>query len=87
MRNAFSPLVLNSFQGLETINVRNFEPRAVPTTLGSIPANLDKDAKVVVRSKTPKSNGEDAEYTHKSSFSAYDTLGSRVIYDLYYTKV
>ncbi|KGB27816.1 flagellar hook protein FlgE [Candidatus Liberibacter solanacearum] len=87
MRNAFSPLVLNSFQGLETINVRNFEPRAVPTTLGSIPANLDKDAKVVVRSKTPKSNGKDAEYTHKSSFSAYDTLGSRVIYDLYYTKV
>ncbi|AHA27757.1 flagellar hook protein FlgE [Candidatus Liberibacter americanus] len=81
-----SALVLNGFQGLEKVNVQNFELHPTPTTEGFISANLDRDAKLISSSaNTPKSNKE-AEYTNKNSFVAYDNLGSQVIYDLYYTK-
>ncbi|MEG8099265.1 flagellar hook protein FlgE [Candidatus Liberibacter brunswickensis] len=81
------PVVVNSFEGLEKINVKNFEINANPTTSGLISNNLDKDADIVDSNKSPKHNNKDSEYTHKSSFSAYDMLGSPVIYDLYYTKI
>ncbi|WP_354688064.1 flagellar hook protein FlgE [Candidatus Liberibacter africanus] len=87
VKNMTSPWVANSFQGLEQMNVKNFELNAQSTTSGIIAANLDKDAAVVARENSPKNNKKDAEYTHKNSFSSYDTLGSPVIYDLYYTKV
>ncbi len=86
LKNASAPLIVNSFQGLERINVKHAELSAMPTTTGFISNNLDKNATIITPDKTPKHNGRDAEYTHKSSFAAYDTLGSSVVYDVYYTK-
>ncbi|MBA5723549.1 flagellar hook protein FlgE [Candidatus Liberibacter sp.] len=89
LKNSAHPLTLNSFAGLEKINLKDFELKAVPTTKGSIPANLDKDAESISIDSTPNKNksASHVDYTNKSSFSAYDNLGSEVIYDLYYTKV
>ncbi|MBY7649306.1 MAG: flagellar hook protein FlgE [Candidatus Liberibacter europaeus] len=86
---SFPSMVLNGFQGLEKVNVRNFALQAIPTTEGFISANLDKDAKIITENNTPKNNktSDNIEYTNKSSFVAYDELGSQVIYDLYYTKI
>ncbi|AGA64938.1 Flagellar hook protein FlgE [Liberibacter crescens BT-1] len=80
-----SSTVINSFAGLHKVNVKSLEMKAEPTTYAFIPANLDKDAHSVA-GDSPKDNKALTQYTHKTSFSAYDSLGSNVIYDLYYTK-
>ncbi|MBL0848505.1 MAG: flagellar hook protein FlgE [Candidatus Liberibacter ctenarytainae] len=84
-----APLVINSFKGLEKIKISNLESRTMPTTSGLIAANLEKDAKIISKNNAPGNSSSEShiEYTNKTSFAAYDSLGSQVIYDLYYTKI
>lgn len=77
--------VANGFQGLEPVTVTQTELIAVPSTLGSITVNLDSDA-AVTAVPTPASNDPTAEFTNKTSIVSYDTLGSAVLLDVYYTK-
>lgn len=75
--------VVNGFNGLEAININNFGMTASPSTYGKFPANLNRDA-VAIPGGTPNTAG--AAYTNKTSLTAYDSGGAKVLYDFYYTK-
>ncbi|MCQ1855252.1 flagellar hook protein FlgE [Neorhizobium galegae] len=78
--------VVNGFNGLEEININDFGMVSSPSTAGSFPANLDKGAAVVPGPNRPGANAATAVITNKSSLTAYDHAGAKVLYDFYYTK-
>ncbi|MGH6761708.1 MAG: flagellar hook protein FlgE [Phyllobacterium sp.] len=71
--------VVNGYQGLEKINVRQNDLLAVATSSGQFTANLNADADIVV-------GAIPAEYTYKSSLVAYDSLGKVRTLDVYFAK-
>jgi flagellar hook protein FlgE len=79
--------VVNGFNGLEAININDFGMVSSPSTYGSFPANLDRDAEIVPDGSRPSDNVAGATITNKSSLTAYDHAGAKVLYDFYYTKV
>lgn len=79
--------VVNGFNGLEAININDFGLVSSPSSQGSFPANLDKEADAVaVVANRPSANTATAVITNKSSLTAYDHAGAKVLYDFYYTK-
>ncbi|MCJ9670175.1 MULTISPECIES: flagellar hook protein FlgE [unclassified Neorhizobium] len=78
--------VVNGFNGLEEININDFGMVSSPSSTGSFPANLDKGAAVVPAGTRPSDNVAGSVITNKSSLTAYDHAGSKVLYDFYYTK-
>ncbi|WP_037085201.1 flagellar hook protein FlgE [Neorhizobium vignae] len=78
--------VVNGFNGLEEININDFGMVSSPSTAGSFPANLDKGAAIVPLANRPGANAATAVITNKSSLTAYDHAGAKVLYDFYYTK-
>jgi flagellar hook protein FlgE len=77
--------VANGFAGLEKVNVRSFDLTAVPSTEGKFAVNLPADAATSI-APLPSANIAGAEFTQKSSLTAYDNLGSSKIVDVYMTK-
>jgi flagellar hook protein FlgE len=78
--------VVNGFNGLEAVNINDFGMVSSPSTYGSFPANLDRDAKTVAAGSRPSDNVAGATITNKSSLTGYDHAGAKVLYDFYYTK-
>lgn len=78
--------VVNGFTGLEAINVNNFGLTASPTTQGSFPANLNRDEAAVPAGSRPSDNVAGSKIGSKTSLTAYDNGGAKVLYDFYYTK-
>ncbi|SFB10002.1 flagellar hook protein FlgE [Rhizobium sp. NFR07] len=78
--------VVNGFNGLEAININDFGMVSSPSTYGSFPANLDRDAETVPAGSRPSDNVAGATITNKSSLTGYDHAGAKVLYDFYYTK-
>jgi flagellar hook protein FlgE len=78
--------VVNGFNGLEEININDFGMVSSPSSQGSFPANLDKGATVVPPGTRPSDNVATSVITNKSSLTAYDHAGAKVLYDFYYTK-
>jgi flagellar hook protein FlgE len=85
--------VVNGFNGLEAININDFGLVSSPSTQGSFPANLDKRADVIGAGATPpnalippSANNASSVIGNKSSLTAYDHAGAKVLYDFYYTK-
>lgn len=78
--------VVNGFDGLEPINLSSNTLTAKASTTGTFAANLDARKAVVPAAKLPSTNAATAEYSHKSSLVAYDSVGREVIYDFYYSK-
>ncbi|EUC00279.1 flagellar hook-basal body protein [Rhizobium sp. CF080] len=78
--------VVNGFNGLEEININDFGMVSSPSTAGSFPANLDKGAAIVAAGSLPSDNVAGSVITNKSSLTAYDHAGAKVLYDFYYTK-
>ncbi len=78
--------VVNGFNGLEEININDFGLVSSPSTTGSFPANLNKGAAVVPAGSRPSDNVAGSVITNKSSLTAYDHAGAKVLYDFYYTK-
>ena len=77
--------VVNGFTGLEAINVNNFGLTASPSTQGSFPANLNRDDKAAT-APLPSGNSATAAFGNKTSLTAFDSGGAKVLYDFYYTK-
>lgn len=71
--------VVNGYQGLEKINVRQNDLLAVATSSGQFTANLNADAEIVA-------GAVPTEYTYKSSLVAYDSLGKVRTLDVYFSK-
>lgn len=78
--------VVNGFNGLQTINVNDFGLVSSPSSKGSFPANLDKQADIIGAGERPSDNTAGSVFGNKSSLTAYDHAGSKVLYDFYYTK-
>ena len=78
--------VVNGFTGLEAINVNNFGLTASPSTQGSFPANLNRDDTPVAAGSRPSDNAPTATIGAKTSLTAFDSGGAKVLYDFYYTK-
>ena len=78
--------VVNGFTGLEAINVNNFGLTASPSTQGSFPANLNRDDTAVAAASLPSTNSATATFGNKTSLTAFDSGGAKVLYDFYYTK-
>jgi len=78
--------VVNGFNGLEEININDFGLVSSPSSTGSFPANLNKGAAVVPAGSRPSDNVAGSVVTNKSSLTAYDHAGAKVLYDFYYTK-
>ncbi|MGU3496911.1 flagellar hook protein FlgE [Xanthobacteraceae bacterium A53D] len=89
IRNGQDPAtVVNGTGGLVPVNLGSLSLAAVPTTSGSITANLPSNSEAVAAAaNTPGDNAADSVFTKKSSISTYDNLGNEVILDVYYTKV
>lgn len=84
--------VANGFNGLEVVSIADFEVSASPTENGNFIANLRADADIVPAGSRPSDNTYplpapyNPEYTHKSSFVAYNHLGEEMMFDVYFTK-
>ncbi len=78
--------VVNGFNGLEEININDFGLVSSPSSQGSFPANLDKEAAVVPSGTRPSDNVATSVVTNKASLTGYDHAGAKVLYDFYYTK-
>lgn len=84
--------VVNGFDGLVAVNVKEANLISSPTTTGTFPVNLDADS-VEIDPATTATPGTTAvaggvvQYTNKASLVAYDSLGRKVLYDFYYTKL
>lgn len=79
--------VVNGFTGLEAINVNNFGLTASPSTQGSFPANLNRDEAIVPAGSRPSDNVATAKIGAKTSLTAFDSGGAKVLYDFYYTRI
>lgn len=74
---------------LQAMTAIRFNPQSLaaqPSTEGRIVANLPAGAAVVPTGQRPSENPAGAAYTAKSSITAYDNLGARTPYDIYFAK-
>jgi flagellar hook protein FlgE len=86
--------VVNGFDGLVPVTVGTDSLVATVSTLGTFAANLDSSSPIIDNSTNETPGTVDnttttltsANYTHKSSLKAYDTLGNEVLFDMYFTK-
>ncbi|MBW6420743.1 flagellar hook protein FlgE [Rhizobium sp. XQZ8] len=78
--------VVNGFNGLEEININDFGLVSSPSSQGSFPANLDKEADIVPAGTRPSDNVAGSVIGNKASLTGYDHAGAKVLYDFYYTK-
>lgn len=81
--------VVNGFTGLEAININDFGLTASPSTQGSFPANLNRDEAIVPGgvNERPSDNQATAKIGAKTSLTAFDSGGAKVLYDFYYTRI
>lgn len=77
--------VINGFEGLEPVKIKDSSISANASTKAEISGNL-KSGSEIVTGDLPSSNSASATYTFKSSVVAYDSLGNANQYDIYYTK-
>ncbi|MGQ2917723.1 flagellar hook protein FlgE [Rhizobium oryzihabitans] len=79
--------VVNGFTGLEAININDFGLTASPSTQGSFPANLNRDEAIVAVGSRPSDNVATSTIGAKTSLTAFDSGGAKVLYDFYYTRI
>lgn len=79
--------VINGFEGLVPVKVKDDTLSATATTIGTLKGNLNSNTKAVdSTAKVPDDNDATSKYSYKSSVVAYDALGNANQYDIYYTK-
>ena len=80
-------VVANGFDGLEVITVADAEISALPSTIGTLAANLSADDEAVEPpALPPSSNDPNAQHSAKTSLVVYDNLGRKNLVDVYFTK-
>ena len=76
----------NSLSSLVKVNVVNAGQNAIPTTSGSITANLPSSATNVVSADLPSVNSAASTSTASTSLVVYDNLGAAHTINLYFAK-
>lgn len=79
---------VNTFDDLSPIQVKAYELTAVPSTQGTANSNLNMSAAIVPAANLPSAIGSTgtADYSFKTSMTTYNAAGTKVSYDIYYTK-
>lgn len=77
---------VNTFDNLSPIQVKAYELTAVPSTAATANSNLNMSAATVTGTGLPSANNAAATPSFKTSMTTYDAGGTKVQYDLYYTK-
>jgi flagellar hook protein FlgE len=75
----------NSYAGMVKVNIAQMSLVANPTVGGTFNVNLDYNA-AVATAPLASSNAAGANYTSKSSVTAYDNVGNKINLDVYYTR-
>ncbi|PPD45185.1 MAG: flagellar hook protein FlgE [Methylocystis sp.] len=71
---------------MEVVRVRNDKLYASPTTAGTLSVNLPASANVTPAATLPSTNAAGAQFSAKTSVTAYDNLGKPVVLDVYFAK-
>lgn len=83
--NGVPTTVANGFEGLEPVQISETELLASASTASNLTANLPS-AEAIVTGTTAGGNLATSEFTSKTSIVAYDSLGDRILLDVYFTK-
>ncbi|PZU93882.1 MAG: flagellar hook protein FlgE [Chelatococcus sp.] len=86
IQNGQTSVVANSLDGLERVNIANVSYAASPTTSGTIKGVLNSNATVVPAADLPSANAATSTYSSKASIVTYDSLGNKVMLDVYMAK-
>ncbi len=84
--NGIPSAVANGLGGLVPVTINQKDLVAIPSANGIFTANLPLDAEIVDPADLPSANASTASYSAKSSLVTYNSLGSEVLLDVYYTK-
>jgi flagellar hook protein FlgE len=76
----------NGADGLSAINLNQNALVANPSSSGRFAANLPANAAVTPAANLPSANAAGSAYAAKSSLTAYDNLGNKVVLDIYFAK-
>lgn len=82
-------VVANGTAGLEVVSIGSLALRATPSTEGSFNVNLPLNSPVVTLANAPTANyaSAGAQYTAKSSLTAFDNVGNELTLDVYSTNL
>lgn len=75
----------NGTAGLEPVNIASLALTATPTTSGTLVTTLPSEAEVVTAAK-PADNDALSEYSNRTSLVLYNSFGTEVLVDVYFTK-
>ena len=78
--------IVNSAAGLEVVGTVNLGLRAAASTQAKLQVNLPSTATATLAADLPSTNAAGAEYIGKTSMVTYDSLGERVVVDVYTAK-
>lgn len=87
LANGAPAVVANGTAGLEVVNIGSVALQATPSTSGAFKVNLPYNSTVVAPANLPSANAATAQYTGKTSLTAYDNLGNKITLDVYSTNV
>ncbi|MGG7383029.1 flagellar basal body FlgE domain-containing protein, partial [Escherichia coli] len=74
----------NGTDGLSAINLNQNALVSNPSSTGRFAANLPSTAAVTPAANLPSANAAGSTYAAKSSLTAYDNLGNKVVLDIYF---
>jgi flagellar hook protein FlgE len=84
--NGVPSVVVNSYEGLETVTITSAALEATASTEATVFVEPAELVRGIVTGDLPSANLSTSEYTAKSSWVVYDSLGGEIMLDLYYTK-
>jgi flagellar hook protein FlgE len=79
-------IVVNGFNGLVPVTLKDLALTAEATTEGNFQVNLPSSASIVAAADLPSANAATAAFTAKSSIVTYGNLGEQVLLDVYFAK-
>lgn len=87
LANGAPSMVANGTAGLEVVNIGSVALQATPSTSATFKVNLPYNSTTVAAANLPSANAATAQYTGKTSLTAYDNLGNQITLDVYSTNL
>jgi flagellar hook protein FlgE len=87
LANGAPSVVANGTAGLEVVNISSVALQATPSTKAAFQVNLPYNSTPVAAANVPSANAATAQYTGKTSLTAYDNLGNKITLDVYSTNL
>lgn len=78
--------VVNALAGLQPVDITMAQLGALPSTSGTLFANLPSNGAITPAANLPSTNAAGAQWGAKTSLVAYDNLGNQVLLDVYFAK-